>query len=43
MKLVADSGSTKTDWYLLKEQDVVLYNTQGYNPYYWTTEERPPE
>ncbi|BDS13592.1 hypothetical protein [Aureispira anguillae] len=39
MKLVADSGSTKTDWYLVKNQSLVRHTTQGYNPYYWTTEE----
>ncbi|WP_052597682.1 hypothetical protein [Aureispira sp. CCB-QB1] len=39
MKLIADSGSTKTDWYLIKEQQLLRYTTQGYNPYYCTTEE----
>lgn len=39
MKLIADSGSTKTDWYLIKDKDLLRYNTQGYNPYYCTTEE----
>lgn len=39
MKLIADSGSTKTDWYLIKDKELLRYNTQGYNPYYFTTEE----
>lgn len=39
MKLVADSGSTKTDWYLVKNKELITYKTQGYNPYYCTTEE----
>jgi N-acetylglucosamine kinase-like BadF-type ATPase len=39
MKLIADSGSTKTDWYLIRDKELLRYNTQGYNPYYCTTEE----
>lgn len=39
MKLIADSGSTKTDWYLISDKQLLRYHTQGYNPYYWTTEE----
>lgn len=39
MKLIADSGSTKTDWYLIKDKQLLRYKTQGYNPYYCTTEE----
>lgn len=39
MKLIADSGSTKTDWYLIKDKELLRYDTQGYNPYYFTTEE----
>lgn len=39
MKLIADSGSTKTDWYLIKDKELLRYSTQGYNPYYCTTEE----
>lgn len=39
MKLIADSGSTKTDWYLIRDKDLLRYSTQGYNPYYCTTEE----
>jgi N-acetylglucosamine kinase-like BadF-type ATPase len=39
MKLIADSGSTKTDWYLIKDKQLLRYSTQGYNPYYCTTEE----
>ena len=39
MKLVADSGSTKTDWYLVDGNQWTTYTTQGYNPYYCTTAE----
>ncbi|MCH2023065.1 MAG: hypothetical protein MK207_11360 [Saprospiraceae bacterium] len=34
MKLVADSGGTKTDWYLVKGKNFTIYTTQGYNPYF---------
>ncbi len=37
MHLIADSGSTKTDWLLLDEGAVVMrFNTRGFNPYYYT-------
>lgn len=39
MRLIADSGSTKTDWYLIEGQELLKHTTQGYNPYYCTTEE----
>lgn len=39
MKLIADSGSTKTDWYLVDSNQVCVIQTQGYNPYYFTTAE----
>ena len=39
MKLVADSGSTKTDWYLVDDNKISTFSTQGYNPYYCTTAE----
>ena len=33
MKLIADSGSTKTDWVLLDDKGVVFEKkTRGYNP-----------
>jgi N-acetylglucosamine kinase-like BadF-type ATPase len=32
MILIADSGSTKTDWALVDNKTVVYYNTQGINP-----------
>ena len=32
MILIADSGSTKTDWALVDQETVVRYNTQGINP-----------
>lgn len=34
MLLIADSGSTKTDWRVLKDGEVILdYQTEGINPY----------
>ena len=40
MILIADSGSTKTDWRLIDEQNKIhQYATQGFNPYFQTTEE----
>ena len=40
MKLIADSGSTKTDWRLLgKKQSIYKYTTQGFNPYFQSSEE----
>ncbi len=39
MKLIADSGSTKTDWRLLKENGEQLsFQTEGINPYFHTSE-----
>jgi N-acetylglucosamine kinase-like BadF-type ATPase len=37
MKLIADSGSTKTHWYI-KETNKHIF-TKGYNPYFESTEE----
>lgn len=38
--LIADSGSTKTDWVLLKGTEVVaMVQTAGLNPYFQTSEE----
>lgn len=34
MILVADSGSTKTDWALINGVEISYMNTEGYNPYY---------
>ena len=34
MILVADSGSTKTDWRLVTPDDVLSYSTIGFNPYH---------
>lgn len=40
MKLIADSGSTKTDWRLLSEGEVVSeFETEGVNPYFKSNEE----
>jgi N-acetylglucosamine kinase-like BadF-type ATPase len=39
MQLIADSGSTKTSWRLVKSlNDVKKASTIGYNPHYFTTE-----
>ncbi|RRN77645.1 N-acetylglucosamine kinase [Pseudoxanthomonas sp. SGD-10] len=38
MILIADGGSTKTNWCLLNEEgEKVLFNTEGYNPYFSDT------
>lgn len=38
--LIADSGSTKTDWILLEGKDVVAsYKTIGFNPYFQTADQ----
>lgn len=34
MILIADSGSTKTDWALVKKGKTLLFQTQGLNPYH---------
>lgn len=34
MRLIADSGSTKTKWYCIKDDNINEINTRGYNPYY---------
>lgn len=40
MILIADSGSTKTDWRLLKNSDqIAQVKTKGFNPYYQQLEE----
>jgi len=40
MILVADSGSTKTDWRLIDDKKNILqFNTQGLNPYFITGQE----
>lgn len=37
--IVADGGSTKTNWCLIKESDTeVFFNTEGYNPFFVNTE-----
>ncbi len=39
MIIVADGGSTKTNWCLIDEQGKkTLFNTEGYNPYFSDTE-----
>ncbi|MCX6181883.1 MAG: hypothetical protein NT150_08155 [Bacteroidetes bacterium] len=40
MFVVADMGSTKTDWcFVDKDKNVTLIKTQGFNPYFYTTED----
>ncbi|MGZ6523173.1 MAG: N-acetylglucosamine kinase [Bacteroidia bacterium] len=40
MILIADSGSTKTDWRLIDDQkQIYQYATQGINPYFKTSDE----
>ena len=40
MILIADSGSTKTDWCLIDKNEVVLrVQTKGMNPYFQSEEE----
>jgi glucosamine kinase len=39
MKLIAESGSTKTDWRVISpEGQISQYKTVGFNPYYQTAE-----
>lgn len=38
MILIADSGSTKTDWVLIDEKNHTRYKTIGYNPYFINSE-----
>ncbi|MEY2829910.1 MAG: hypothetical protein RIQ33_1768 [Bacteroidota bacterium] len=38
MKLIADSGSTKTDWCLINQQKKLYFKTQGLNPYFNSAE-----
>ena len=39
MIIIADGGSTKTNWCLVTDEGKkVLFNTEGYNPYFSSTE-----
>jgi N-acetylglucosamine kinase-like BadF-type ATPase len=38
MVLVADSGSTKTDWLISKDSEVELKHTMGFNPFFHSTD-----
>lgn len=38
MILIADSGSTKTDWALVDKETVIRFNTQGLNPVHQSRE-----
>ncbi len=41
MILIADGGSTKTAWTLLDDLNITIgeFRTDGYNPYFWTTQQ----
>ncbi len=40
MKLIADSGSTKTSWALIdNDKPAQVFSTRGYNPYYYADQE----
>ena len=39
MIIIADSGSTKTDWCLLEGAKAVCVRTEGMNPYFQSEEE----
>ena len=39
MILIADSGSTKTDWRLIAENEIRIISTRGINPYHSSEEE----
>ena len=39
IKLIADSGSTKTEWCLLKKSKKTLFTTQGMSPYFVNEEQ----
>ena len=39
MILIADSGSTKTEWALVSKNETDLFKTSGMNPYFVTTNE----
>jgi len=34
MILIADSGSTKSDWVAISNNDTIRFNTVGFNPYF---------
>ena len=38
LKLIADSGSTKTEWCLLKNNKPQIFTTQGMSPYFLDAE-----
>jgi len=39
MILIADSGSTKTDWRLIADKETLSFSTRGINPYHSSEEE----
>ena len=39
MILIAESGSTKTDWVLVNDENKVrMYKTMGFNPFFHSSE-----
>ena len=39
MKVIADSGSSKTDWFLIDgNRTLERFETKGFNPYFHTTD-----
>ena len=39
MILIAESGSTKTDWVLVNdENDITMFKTMGFNPFFHSSE-----
>jgi N-acetylglucosamine kinase-like BadF-type ATPase len=39
MKLIAESGSTKTDWVIIKNQKITYFTSQGINPLFFDKKE----
>ena len=39
IKLIADSGSTKTEWCILKGRKKTIFTTQGLSPYFVNSDE----
>ena len=39
MILIAESGSTKTDWVLVNDENqITMYKTMGFNPFFHSSE-----
>ncbi len=39
MFIVVESGSTKADWMVIKDDQEIVYNTKGFNPYFHTKQD----